>query len=233
MVQMVDGRDFVVADMPGLIEGAASGAGLGIEFLRHIERTRVLLHLIDMSGFEGREPYEDYLAINKELESYDLRLLERPQILVATKMDMPASRENLEKFKHQLADGGEKVELVALSALTKTGLDELLTKTAALLAVTPDFPLYEIDEAASEAYYGFTDENAPSFQASRDFEGTWIVTGEKIERLVKMTNLDHDESIMKLARQMRAMGIDEALRAKGAQNNDLVRIGKFEFEFVD
>ena len=233
MVQMDDGRDFVVADMPGLIEGAAQGAGLGIEFLRHIERTRVLLHLVDMSGFEGRDPYEDYLAINKELEGFDLRLTERPQIIVANKMDMPEAADNFAAFKKHFTSA-DSPEIVEISGLTRQGLTELLHKTATLLAETPEFPLYETAEEATDvAYYGFKDDTVAEFQVARDFEGTWNVTGEKIERLAIMTNFDHDESAMKFARQMRGMGIDETLRAKGAKDGDLVRIGKLEFEFVD
>lgn len=230
MVQMSDGRDFVVADMPGLIKGAASGAGLGIEFLRHIERTRVLLHVLDMSGIEGRDPYDDYLDINKELEGYNLRLLERPQIIVANKMDMPSSKKNLVKLKKKLGENAPQI--VEISGLTKQGLSTLLNVTAELLTNTPEFPLYEAKKVSAEAYYGFEEEKQ-EFELIRDFEGTWVITGTKLERLVKMTNLDHDESVMKFARQLRTMGVDEALRMRGAKDGDLVRIGKFEFDFVD
>ena len=237
MVQVGYGDSFVMADMPGLIEGAHSGAGLGIQFLRHIERTRVLLHVLDMSELEGRDPYEDYKTINDELESYNLRLMERPQIIVANKMDMPEAAERLAEFKEKLAaDLGpdkEMPEIFEVSGLTKTGLQGLLARTSELLAQTPEFLLYDEDELADEtAYYGFEEEEKP-FKVSRDDDGGWRLSGDKIERLFIMTNFDHDESVMKFARQMRAMGVDETLRSMGAKDGDYVRIQKFEFEFVD
>ncbi len=237
MVRVDDGHDFVMADMPGLIEGAHSGAGLGIQFLRHIERTRVLLHILDMSGLEGRDPYEDYKTINEELESYNLRLMERPQLIVANKMDMPESAENLAEFKKKLAAdlpvGSEIPQIFEISALTQEGLQSLLAQTSEVLADTPEFPLYDEEDLASEvAYYGFEAEEQP-FEISRDPDGAFRLSGEKLIKLYKMTNLEHDESAMKFARQMRGWGVDEALREAGAEDGDLVRIEKFEFEFVD
>ncbi|GAY74144.1 GTP-binding protein Obg [Lentilactobacillus kosonis] len=129
MVRLNDGRDFAVADLPGLVEGASEGVGLGIQFLRHVERTRVILHLVDMSGEEGRDPFEDYLAINKELEAYDEAILERPQIIVATKMDLPNSADNLAEFKQQLADNEQRnFEVLPISSVTHDGLQELVQK---------------------------------------------------------------------------------------------------------
>ena len=237
MVQVGYGDSFVMADMPGLIEGAHSGAGLGIQFLRHIERTRVLLHVLDMSELEGRDPYEDYKTINDELESYNLRLMERPQIIVANKMDMPQAAENLETFKKKLAESLEVNQEMPLiypvSGLTKEGLQPLLAMTSEMLSQTPEFPLYDEEDLASQAaYYGFEEEEAP-FKIERDPDGAYRLTGEKLIKLYKMTNLEHDESAMKFARQMRGWGVDEALRSAGAEDGDLVRIEKFEFEFVD
>ena len=236
MVRTQSGESFAVADLPGLIEGASQGVGLGTQFLRHIERTRVILHIVDMSASEGRDPYEDYLAINKELESYNLRLMERPQIIVANKMDMPESQENLEAFKKKLAaDYDEFEELPAIfpiSGLTKQGLATLLDATAELLDKTPEFLLYDESDMEEEAYYGF-DEEEKAFEISRDDDATWVLSGEKLMKLFNMTNFDRDESVMKFARQLRGMGVDEALRARGAKDGDLVRIGRFEFEFVD
>ena len=136
MVETEDGRSFAMADLPGLIEGAHQGVGLGMQFLRHIERTRVIVHVIDMSGIEGREPYEDYVTINNELEQYNLRLLERPQIVVANKMDMPGAEENLEEFKKKV---GEDVKIFPISAVSRQGLKPLLFEIADLLEVTPEF----------------------------------------------------------------------------------------------
>lgn len=236
MVRTQSGDSFAVADLPGLIEGASQGVGLGTQFLRHIERTRVILHIIDMSASEERDPYEDYLAINKELESYNLRLMERPQIIVANKMDMPESKENLEEFKKKLAANYDEFEelppIFPISGLTKQGLAPLLDATAELLDKTPEFPLYDESEMEEEVYYGF-DEEEKAFEISRDDDATWVLSGDKLMKLFNMTNFDRDESVMKFARQLRGMGVDEALRTRGAKDGDLVRIGKFEFEFVD
>ncbi|XIP50640.1 GTPase ObgE [Enterococcus faecium] len=237
MVTTSDGRSFAAADLPGLIEGASQGVGLGTQFLRHIERTRVILHVIDMSGMEGRDPYEDYLAINKELSTYNLRLLERPQIIVANKMDMPDAPENLVKFKEQLNkekedEFADDIPVFPISGVTRQGLDALLNATADLFEVTPEFPLYEEELEEETVHYGFNPEG-PEFQIDRDSDATWILSGEKIEKLFQMTNFDHDETVMRFARQLRGMGVDEALRARGAKDGDLVRIGEFEFEFVE
>lgn len=237
MVTTSDGRSFAAADLPGLIEGASQGVGLGTQFLRHIERTRVILHVIDMSGMEGRDPYEDYLTINKELSTYNLRLLERPQIIVANKMDMPDAPENLVKFKEQLNkekedEFADDIPVFPISGVTRQGLDALLNATADLLEVTPEFPLYEEELEEETVHYGFNPEG-PEFQIDRDSDATWILSGEKIEKLFQMTNFDHDETVMRFARQLRGMGVDEALRARGAKDGDLVRIGEFEFEFVE
>src|SRR5690606_2283670 len=138
VVETEDGRSFVMADLPGLIEGAHQGAGLGIQFLRHIERTRVIIHVIDMAAMEGRDPYQDFVTINKELEQYNLRLTERPMVIAANKMDMPDADENLEKFKDQLE---EDIPIFPISAATGEGIRELLFKVADLLETAPEFPI--------------------------------------------------------------------------------------------
>lgn len=237
MVRTKSGESFAMADLPGLIEGASQGIGLGTQFLRHIERTRVILHVIDMSAAEGRDPYEDYQSINKELETYNLRLMERPQIIVANKMDMSEAEENLQEFKKKLAADYDEFEdlpmIFPISSLAHQGLENLLEATAELLNKTDEFLLYSEDELAQEeVYYGFDEEQKP-FEISRDDDATWVLSGEKLEKLFVMTNLERDEAIMKFARQLRGMGVDEALRERGAKDGDLVRIGKFEFEFVD
>ena len=237
MVRTKSGDSFAMADLPGLIEGASQGVGLGTQFLRHIERTRVILHVIDMSASEGRDPYEDYLAINNELETYNLRLMERPQIIVANKMDMPEAEENLKVFKEKLAanyDDFEEMPMIfPISSLAHQGLDNLMEATAELLAKTDEFLLYTDDDMVDEeVYYGF-DPDEPPFEISRDDDAAWVLSGEKLEKLFVMTNMERDESIMKFARQLRGMGVDEALRERGAKDGDIVRIGNFEFEFVD
>ncbi|PXD14832.1 GTPase ObgE [Listeria monocytogenes] len=216
MVDAGDGRSFVMADLPGLIEGASQGVGLGHQFLRHIERTRVIVHVIDMSGSEGRVPYEDYMAINNELEQYNLRLMERPQIIVANKMDMPDAEENLNEFKTKIA---EDIPVFPISAVTKTGLRELLLAIADKLETTPEFPLNEILEQEDEdtVLYKYVAEE-PDFEISREPDGTFVLSGAKIERLFTMTNFERDASISRFARQLRAMGVDEALRKRGAKD---------------
>ncbi|HEL2383746.1 TPA: GTPase ObgE [Streptococcus suis] len=237
MVRTKSGDSFAVADLPGLIEGASQGVGLGTQFLRHIERTRVILHVLDMSASEGRDPYEDYVAINNELETYNLRLMERPQIIVANKMDMPESEENLIEFKKKLAANYDEFDdlpqIFPISGIAHQGLENLLEATAELLEKTPEFLLYDESEfQEEEAYYGFNPDE-PEFDISRADDASWILSGDKLEKLFTMTNFDRDESVMKFARQLRGMGVDEALRARGAKDGDTVRIGKFEFEFVD
>ncbi|EMZ9950638.1 GTPase ObgE [Listeria monocytogenes] len=231
MVDAGDGRSFVMADLPGLIEGASQGVGLGHQFLRHIERTRVIVHVIDMSGSEGRVPYEDYMAINNELEQYNLRLMERPQIIVANKMDMPDAEENLNEFKTKIA---EDIPVFPISAVTKTGLRELLLAIADKLETTPEFPLNEILEQEDEdtVLYKYVAEE-PDFEISREPDGTFVLSGAKIERLFTMTNFERDASISRFARQLRAMGVDEALRKRGAKDGDIVRLLDYEFEFMD
>ncbi|HEO3331001.1 TPA: GTPase ObgE [Streptococcus agalactiae] len=237
MVRTKSGDSFAMADLPGLIEGASQGVGLGTQFLRHIERTRVILHVIDMSASEGRDPYDDYVSINNELETYNLRLMERPQIIVANKMDMPDSEENLAAFKEKLAANYDEFDdmpmIFPISSLAHQGLENLMDATAELLANTEEFLLYdETDMQEDEAYYRFNEDERP-FEITRDDDATWVLYGDKLEKLFVMTNMERDESIMKFARQLRGMGVDEALRERGAKDGDIVRIGNFEFEFVD
>lgn len=231
MVETEDGRSFVMADLPGLIEGAHSGVGLGHQFLRHIERTRVIVHVLDMAATEGRDPYEDYVTINKELAEYNLRLTERPQIIVANKMDMPEAEENLQKFKEKLTDD---YPVFPISALTRKGMRDLLFAVADKLEDTPEFPLIEEEEdtAVHRVVYKHEAEK-DEFFITRDSDGTFVITGEKVERLFKMTDFSRDESVRRFSRQLRGMGIDEALRGKGASDGDTVRLMDFEFEFIE
>ncbi len=231
MVETEDSRSFVMADLPGLIEGAHSGVGLGHQFLRHIERTRVIVHVIDMAAIEGRDPFEDYITINKELQEYNMRLLERPQIIVANKMDMPDAEENLKVFKEKLE---EDYPIFPVSAITRTGLRDLLFAIADKLETTPEFPLEEVQEEAGVhrvLYKHEADER--QFFISRDSDGSFVLTGEGIEKLFKMTDFSRDESVKRFARQMRGMGIDEELRQRGAKDGDIVKLMEYELEFID
>ncbi len=232
MVQLDDGRDFVLADLPGLIEGASDGVGLGIQFLRHVERTRVVLHLIEMDDQTGRDPFEDYQQINHELETYDPKILERPQVIVATKMDLPSSSELLAEFKQKLAAAGDTHEIFEISSITHQGVQSLMNKTADLLAETTEFPMGDVEEVQTQKLYQYQPE-APAFIIEQDEYGTFIVSGDKVEKLFKMSNLDHQDGVMRFARQLRSMGIDEALRESGAHDGDLVAIDNFTFEFVE
>jgi GTPase len=231
MVETEDNRSFVMADLPGLIEGAHQGVGLGHQFLRHIERTRVIVHVIDMSALEGRDPYEDYVTINKELEEYNLRLTERPQVIVANKMDMPEAEENLKKFKEKLE---EDYPVFPISAVTRKGLRDLLFSIADKIEQTPEFPLDHEEEDTGVHRVLYKHEADPeAFYITRDPDGSFVVSGEKIEKLFKMTNFQTEESVRRFARQLRGLGVDEALRAKGAKDGDIVKLLDFEFEFIE
>ncbi|OEH91474.1 GTPase ObgE [Bacillus solimangrovi] len=228
VVETGDSRSFVMADLPGLIEGAHQGVGLGHQFLRHIERTRVIVHVVDMSGLEGRDPYEDFVKINEELKEYDMRLTERPQVVAANKMDLPNAEENLEIFKEKVGD----VPIFSISAATRQGLDEMLYKVADLVETTPEFPMHE-EEGEDHVLYKHSGRGEEDFVITRDDDGAFILSGFNIERLFKMTNFERDASIQRFARQLRSMGVDEALRQRGAQDGDTIRLLSHEFEFVD
>jgi GTP-binding protein len=231
MVETEDGRSFAMADLPGLIQGASEGVGLGHQFLRHIERTRVIVHVIDMSGLEGRDPFEDYVTINDELKQYNLRLTERPQLIVANKMDMPDSEENLAEFRKKLP---EDVKVFPISALSRKGLNELLFAIADLLEVTGEFLLHEMADEESDATVLYKHKKeSDGFEVSRDDDGAFVLSGSSIERLFKMTDFSREDSIRRFARQLRGMGVDEALRERGAVDGDTVRLLEFEFEFIE
>lgn len=227
MVSVGDGRSFVMADLPGIIEGAHQGAGLGLQFLRHIERCRVIVHIIDMAATDGRDPYEDYLIINKELESYKMNLSKRPMIVVANKMDQEDAEFYLEEFKKKV-----DVPVIPISAYTKENLNELLYKIADTLDVTDEFSLFEDDETEVEVEYGFKADE-PFFIIEKQSDGVFNVTGEKLRRLFEMTDFNSDTGRYRFARQLRTYGLDDQLRKLGVQNGDSVRIFDFEFEFID
>ncbi|HZG73716.1 MAG TPA: GTPase ObgE [Chondromyces sp.] len=232
VVETDDGRSFVMADLPGLIEGAHEGVGLGHQFLRHIERTRVIVHVIDMSGLEGRDPYEDFLTINNELKEYNLRLTERPQIIVANKMDIPDSEENLKSFKEKL---DKDYPIFPISAATREGLSELLYAIADTLEKTPEFPLEHVEDEEKEVHRVMYkhEQETDDFVITRESDGTFVVSGSQIERLFKMTDFSREESVRRFARQLRSMGVDEALRQRGAEDGDTIRLLEYEFEFIE
>lgn len=227
VVKVKDGRSFVMADLPGLIEGASSGAGLGFQFLKHIERTRVIVHVIDMASFEGRDPYEDYVKINEELRLYNEKLLLRPQIVVANKMDLQGAEENLEEFKKKVPD----VTVVPISAYTRNNLDELLYKVADVLDTVN---INEFTETITEevAEYVFQKEDEP-FKITLDDDGVYNVSGPMIKKFFDVTDFSRDENVKLFARRLRNLGVDNELRRLGVKHGDTVRILDYEFEFFD
>ena len=237
VVGVPDGRSFVMADLPGLIEGASTGTGLGHQFLRHIERTRVILHVIDMSGSEGRDPFTDYTTINNELAQYKFKLMERPQIIVANKMDLNDADEQLEMFKAQLYEGKTEEEIenllvIPISSATRMGIDELLYKAADYLEKTPEFPLYDEADMEQTVVYKFEPEEA-QYVINRGDDGIFAVTGPAINRIVHQTNFDQEASLQRFARTLRHLGVDEELRSLGVADGDTVRVLDFEFEFKE
>ncbi|MBU5466516.1 GTPase ObgE [Virgibacillus sp. MSJ-26] len=228
VVDTQDQRSFVMADLPGLIEGAHQGIGLGYQFLRHVERTRVIVHIIDMAAIEGRDPYEDYLTINKELKEYDQKLMSRPQLIVANKMDMPGADDNLKKFKNKLDDN---VDIYPISTITKEGVRDLLFAIANLLDQIPK-DVVDIEETEHKVVYRHEKEEAP-FTISRDTDGAFKLSGHEIERLFQMTDFAREEAAQRFSRQLRTMGVDKALRDKGVKDGDTIRLMDYEFEFIE
>lgn len=226
VVAASNNRSFVMADLPGLIEGASEGEGLGDKFLRHIERTRVIAHVIDMSGYEGRDPYEDYILINKELEAFNKKLMEKPMIVIANKMDVEGAKENLEKFKEKVS-----CEIYEVSAVTNKGLEKVVNRLADILDTIPNNPLYDESQIESHILYKFKKEEP--FTITRDDDGTWVISGKEVERIFKMTKFSSDEAVMRFAKKLRRMGIDDKLIELGAETGDMVRILDFYFDFKD
>ncbi|WP_028561846.1 GTPase ObgE [Paenibacillus pinihumi] len=236
VVDVGDMRSFVMADLPGLIEGAHEGVGLGHEFLRHVERTRVIIHVVDMAASEGRDPYEDWVKINEELVQYNEKLAERPQIIAANKMDMPDAEEFLEMFKQQLKEhhGDKEYEIVPISSLTKQGIQELLYKAADMLDAIPETLLVEeVKETEERKVFKYNKKKEENDFTIRVEEGVYVVESENIEKFMQRHNLNSYDEVMRFARIMRKMGVDNELRKAGAKDGDLVRIGDFAFEFFE
>ena len=239
VVNLEDGRSFVMADLPGLIEGAHQGVGLGHDFLRHIERTRVIVHVVDMSGSEGRDPYEDWVKINEELKLYNPRLAERPQIVAANKMDIPEAAQHLQRFREQLLKEGSPEgsslvpEVFPISAVTGQGIRELLFRVMDMLESIPETPLIEQVAAVEDRkVYRLQKEDKNEFSIRREND-TFVIDSPGIEKLIKRTNFGSHEAVLRFARILRRMGIDEELRKLGARDGQTIRIGDYEFEFVE
>jgi len=226
VVKASDGRSFVMADLPGLIEGASEGEGLGDKFLKHIERTKVIAHVIDMGASEGRDPYEDYVLINKELKAFSEKLTKKPQIIIANKMDLTNAKEELEKFRQKV---GPEIEIYEISAATNQGLQKVIDRLADLVDEVPNSPLYEDSQIESHVLYKFKKEEP--FTITRDDDGTWAIQGKEVERIFKMTKFSSDEAAYKFAKKLSRMGIDQKLEELGAEEGDQVRILDFYFDY--
>lgn len=235
VVKVDDERSFVMADLPGLIEGAHTGIGLGHEFLRHVERTRIIVHVVDMSGMEGRDPFDDWVKIGEELRLYNAKLAERPQIVAANKMDMPESEENLAAFREKLAAERPDIEIMPISSLTRQGISELLYRVADVLDSLPDPSELPEETKEEEEHVVYRMEERPSdheFRITRDNE-VYVVESESIEKLLKRTQFASYEAVMRFGRILRNIGVDAELRKRGARDGDTIRIGDFEFEFFE
>ncbi len=219
-----DGRSFVMADLPGLIEGASQGEGLGDRFLKHIERTKVIAHVIDMSGFEGRDPYEDYEMIQNELASFSEKLIHKPQIILANKMDLAGAEENLKKFRKKV-----KVPVYPISAMNQEGLNPVLTALADLIDQVEDAPLYEEEQMEGHVLYKFKKEEP--YTIVREDNGDYTIRGEEVEKLFRMTNFRTEEGMLRFTKRLRKMGIDDKLEEMGAKEGSLVHLLDFTFEY--
>ena len=225
VVYTKDNRSFVMADLPGLIEGAHQGKGLGLQFLRHIERCRVIVHIIDMSD-NGRDAVDDYNVINNELRQYGFGLDKRPMVLVASKMDEDGADEKLMDFQKRA-----KQKCLPISALTDEGIEELVYKLADLVDSTPMFPLYDEDSEELESKVYTLEDEESDFDIKHPEAHVWVITGEKVIKKYRMTNISTDEGMMLLLSMIRKMGIDDRLEELGAQDGDSVILDDFEFEF--
>ena len=226
VVKTKHGDSFVMADIPGIIEGASEGVGLGIQFLRHVERTRLLLHIIDVSGMEGRNPVEDFYAINAELKKYSEKLASRKQIIVANKIDSMQD-ESLYKELEKLAKK-ENLEIYKISAATKQGVDELMDVVAKELKELPKEEL--IDYEDRKVYT--LEEEKEGFEITKE-KDMWIVDGPSVQRLMSRVNLEDNESMYYFQKNLDALGVNAALKKAGVKEGDTVRVVDWELEWYD
>ncbi len=217
------GRSFVLADIPGLIEGAAEGAGLGHDFLRHIERTRMLLHVLDIAGSEGRDPLDDYEKINAELHKFSAQLAALPQLVAANKTDLPGAEENLARFKAAYPEA----PVFPVSAATAQGFDALLDKVLQTLDTLPPVLRFPEETLETESVY------ASGFTVSRADDGAYVVEGGDVDKLLDATDPNDESSMRRFQQVLVKSGMISALREMGAHDGDTIRLGEWEFEFVD
>lgn len=223
VVSLSDHRSFVMADIPGLIEGASEGVGLGHDFLRHIERTKILIHVLDVSGMEGRDPIEDYEKINDELKKYNEKLSRKVQVIAANKIDLLDGSDNLDRLQAYMAERGR--EVFPICAVTGEGMNALLERVWQLLETYVEEP----EEVTEEVVYKA--EEKPDFAVTRADDGAFVITGPRIEKLVAMTNFDDDQSLRRFQRIWKYMELDGLLKEQGIHDGDTVRIESMEFEY--
>ncbi|HHX70040.1 MAG: GTPase ObgE [Miniphocaeibacter sp.] len=226
VVKVGEGESFVIADIPGLIEGASEGVGLGFDFLKHIERTKVLVHVLDASGSEGRNPVEDYNTIRKEMLSYNIKIADKKEIIVANKMDIEGAKEGLEKIKEAFPDKID--EIIEMSAATTEGIDKLKYK---IWEYIKDAKLQY--ETYDEEYIPFEEEPEPDYEVTVREDNTFIVTGPLIDDLVYRTNFEDYEALRHFQKVLDDKGVFERLKELNIGNGDLVIVGEMEFEYFD
>ncbi len=226
VVKLRDGRSFVMADLPGLIEGASNGVGLGHKFLRHAMRTKILAHVIDMGSEEGRNPIDDYVAIRKEIEEYNDKLAKKTEVILANKMDLPNALDNLKDFKTKYPDK----DIIAISSVTNIGFDDLMYNLADKLDKISNDPLYDDTEMLSHVMYKFQNERPYTITKDGD---VWILEGKELEKLFKMTRFNEPEAVLRFARKLKGMGVEEELERLGAKRGDEVQICDYIFEFKE
>lgn len=226
VVKLPSGQSFVMADLPGLIEGASNGLGLGLKFLKHAMRTKVIAHVIDMGSFEGRDPINDYEIINKEIANYSEKLANKPMVVIANKMDLPDAISNLNRFKEKYPD----IEVLEISAATNQGIDKCLNRLAEIVLTTDNMPLYEEKDYQNHVVYKF--ENKKPFTIKKDGD-VWVVSGEEIDRLFKMTKFTEEESVLRFSRKLQGMGVEDELIRLGAKKGDDIQIDDYIFQFKE
>lgn len=226
-VATVFGKSFVIADIPGLIEGASEGVGLGHQFLKHVERTRLLLHVVDISGFEGRDPYEDYKIINSELKKYGKSVSSLPQIIVFNKIDLPGADENMKKFLAKLSRLKTKPQVVSISAVSHKGLDELLTITAKKLETLPKPMPIEFEK------FEYEKPNKTRWDIVRNDDGSFEIVGGFVDELVRNVVLSDSHSFAYFQKILKEKGIIKALKKLGADEKSTIRIADFDFELIE
>ena len=220
------GDSFVIADIPGIIEGASTGVGLGIQFLRHIERTRLLLHFIDVSGTEGRNPVDDYYKVNEELKKYSIKLSKRTQIIVANKIDSMQDSTLYEELEKVAKEHNQKI--FKISGVTGEGVEELMNYVSKTLKTLPKENLIEIKE--KEKVYTLKDEE--DFTITKE-KGAYVVKGEKVDSIMRKVNIGDYESLFYLHRKLDEIGLNQALKKQGIKDGDIVKIGEYEMEWED